>query len=261
MTNVERYLTAVIVDDEEKAITNLKKLLGIYCPLIKVLGTAVGSDAAIIIINDLKPDVVFLDIAMPKRDGFETLTHLNIMPLIVFVTAHDKYALNAIKISAVDYLLKPVDIVELVKVEKKLLEVQAILKNSPTDIYSSILGALTNAFNTPEAINKITLYNTQGYHIVDIQEVLYLIGADNYTTFYLNSNKKLVIAKTLKEYEDLLCNMGFVRIHKSSIINMLHLKNINSNNGLQAIMSDGQGITVSRRRATNLLDQAKKFLA
>lgn len=256
----EKVLRAIIVDDEEKAVSNLKKLLGLYCPSIKVVDTAIGSEPAISLINTVKPDVVFLDIAMPKRNGFEMLHMLETIPMIVFVTAHEKYALNAIKISAIDYLLKPVDITELIKVEQKLLEIQAILKDNFKETYHSVVGGLVNLMKVPEAIKKITLYNTQGYHIVDIEEILYLEGDDNYTSFHLDTKKKFVVSKTLKEYETLLSNMGFMRIHKSSIINLLHLKNINRENGMHAVMSDGQTISVSRRRAAELLEKAKQFL-
>src|SRR5580704_1208663 len=126
----KNYLNAIIVDDEFNAIANLKKLLGIYCPAIKVIDTAIGAESAALLINSLVPDVVFLDIAMPKKNGFELLNMLNFMPLIVFVTAHEKYALNAIKASAVDFLLKPVDITELKKVEEKLIHIQSIRKNN-----------------------------------------------------------------------------------------------------------------------------------
>ena len=185
---------------------------------------------------------------------------LEATPMIVFVTAHEKYALHAIKISAVDYLLKPVDIKELIKVENKLLEIRAILRDNFKETYQSVVGRLVNLMNVPDTAKKITLYNTQGYHIVDIEEILYLEGEDNYTSFHLDTKKKFVVSKTLKEYENLLSNMGFMRIHKSSIINLLHLKNISRENGVHAVMSDGKTISVSRRRAGDLLDKAKQFL-
>src|ERR1035437_5213046 len=124
--SVKNYLNAIIVDDELNAIATLKKLIGINCPSIKVIHTTDSVESAAVMINDQKPDVVFLDIAMPKKNGFESLNMLNFIPLIVFVTAYEKYALNAIKASAVDFLLKPVDITELKKVEEKLLQIQAI---------------------------------------------------------------------------------------------------------------------------------------
>ena len=256
----KKYLNAIIVDDEFNAITNLKKLLGIYCPFIKVIDTAVGADSAAILINSLKPDVVFLDIAMPRKNGFELLNMLTFMPLIVFVTAHEKYAINAIKASAVDFLLKPVDVTELKKVEEKLLQIQAIRKNTENEGYTAVVGNLVNMLHNPGVIKKITLPDAQGYNIVALEEVLYLEGDDNYTSFFLNKNKKVIVSKTLKEYESLLSDLGFFRIHKSSIINLLHLKNINKENGIDVVMSDGRKLTVSRRRSTELLDKARQYL-
>ncbi len=254
------YLSAIIVDDEASATANLKKLLGIYCQSIKVIDIAFGSESAALLINRLKPDVVFLDIAMPKKNGFELLDMLMFIPLIVFVTAHEKYALNAIKASAVDFLLKPVDIAELKKVEIKLQEIKAILGNSINQNYSSVVGHLVSMLHTPGVIKKITLHDSQGYNIINVDEILYLEGDDNYTSFYLNEHKKVIVSKTLKEYESLLCDIGFIRIHKSSIINLLHLKNIKRENGIDAVMSDGRTLAVSRRRSNELLDKAKQFL-
>jgi len=254
------YLNAIIVDDETHAVANLKKLLGIYCPSIKVTDTATGAESAALLINNLKPDVVFLDIAMPKKNGFELLNMLGYLPLIVFVTAYEKYALNAIKAAAVDFLLKPVSVTELLQVEKKLLLIQAVRENNPNENYNAVVGNLVNMLNNPGVIKKITLPDTHGYNIVDIDEIMYLEGDDNYTSFFLNRHKKVVVSKTLKEYENLLGDLGFMRIHKSSIINLLHLKNINKENGMDVVMSDGRRLPVSRRRSNELLDKAKQFL-
>jgi len=254
-------LTTVIVDDELPAITNLKKLLGIYCPSIRVIDTAIGADSAAMLINERKPDVIFLDIAMPRKNGFELLRMLHYTPLIVFVTAHEKYALNAIKASAVDFLLKPVDVNELKQVQDKLLQIQAIRKNNPHENYSAVVGNLVNMLHDPGVIKKITLPDTNGYNIVDLEDVMYLEGDDNYTSFHLIRHQKVVVSKTLKEYESLLSDLGFFRIHKSSIINFVHLRNINKDNGVDVVMSDGRSLAVSRRRSTELLEKAKLFVA
>lgn len=256
----DKYLEAIIVDDELNAIANLKKLLGNYCPSIKIIDTAVGAESAAVLINDLKPDVVFLDIAMPRKNGFELLNMLTYMPLIVFVTAYEKYALNAIKASAVDFILKPVDINELIKAEEKLLLIRAIREKNTTEDYTAVVGNLVHMLSNPGTIRKITLPDTYGYNIVDLEDILYLEGADNYTSFYLVNKKKIIVSKTLKEYEGFLSDLGFFRIHKSSIINLQHLKNINRENSIDVIMSDGHRLTVSRRRSAELLDKAKQYL-
>lgn len=257
----KNYLTAIIVDDEYNAIANLKQLLESYCPFIKIIDSAMGADSAVLMINKSKPDVLFLDISMPKKNGFELLNMLTYLPLIVFVTAHEKYALNAIKASAVDFLLKPVDINELKLVEKKLLQINALRKDSQYEGYNQVVGHLVHMLHNPGAIMKITLPDTNGYNIIDIADILYLEGEDNYTSFYLKKNKKLLVSKTLKEYEGLLTDLGFLRIHKSSIINLQHLKNINKMNGLDVVMSDGHRLAVSRRRSAELLDKAKQYLS
>ncbi len=256
----KNYLNSIIVDDELNAITNLKKLLDTYCPFIKIAGSAIDTESAAILINSLKPDVLFLDISMPKKNGFELLKMLHFMPLIVFVTAHEKYALNAIKASAVDFLLKPVDITELKKVEEKLLQIQNMRENNVNESYTTVVGNLVSMLHYRSVIKKITLPDAHDYKIVDLEDVLYLEGDDNYTSFYLNKHKKVIVSKTLKEYEDLLSDLGFFRIHKSSIINLFHLKNINRENGMNVVMSDGRTLAVSRRRSTELLDKAKQYL-
>jgi len=256
----EILLRAILIDDEYNAITNLRKLIDLYCPSIKVIDSAVGADSAAILINSHKPDVIFLDIAMPKKNGFELLNMLDFMPLIVFVTAHERYALNAIKASAVDFLLKPVDIGELKKVQEKLLLIQALRKNGTSESYNTVVGNLVHMLRHPGIIKKLTLPDTHGYNIVDLEDVLYLEGDDNYTSFYLNKHKKVIVSKTLKEYEEFLGDVGFFRIHKSSIINLHHLKNINKENGIEVVMSDGRTLAVSRRRSTELLGRAKQFL-
>jgi len=257
---INNYLNAIIVDDEVNAITNLKKLLGIYCTSTRVIDSATGAESAAILINSMKPDVVFLDIAMPKKNGFELLNMLTFMPLIVFVTAHEKYALNAIKASAVDFLLKPVDVTELKKVEEKLLHIQGFRKNNLNESYPAVVGNLVTMLSNPGVIKKITLADAHGYNIVDLEDVLYLEGDDNYTSFYLNKHKKVVVTKTLKEYESVLSDAGFFRIHKSSIINLHHLKKVSKEDGINAIMSDEHVLPVSRRRASELMDRVKQFI-
>ena len=253
------YISAIIVDDEINAITKLKKLLGMHCPAIKVVETALGADTAALYINNLRPDVVFLDIEMPGKSGFELINMLQYRPMIVFVTGQERYAIDAIKVSAVDFLLKPVAVSELINVEKKLLRIKALSEATARGRYVKRADTVPEGANAG-LIKKITLPDVQGYNIVDLEDVLYLKGADNYTSFYLNKHKKVVVSKTLKEYESLLGAMGFFRIHKSSIINLIHLKNINKENGLDVVMSDGRTLSVSRRRSTELLDKARRYL-
>ncbi len=256
----ENYLNAIIVDDEVFAINNLKELLSIYCPSIHVIDTALDAESAAELINSKEPDVIFLDISMPNKNGFDLLSMLNCMPLVVFVTAYEKYALKALKASAFDFILKPVSITELKKLEEKLLNQHIVTKNSLNDENKNAFLSLLNMLKNPSVIKKISLPNSSGYTTIDLADLLYLEGQGTYTHFYLNNHEKIVVPKTLKEYEGLLTNLGFMRIHKSSIINLLHLKKANYQNGMEVVMSDGQKLPVSRRKINELLGKIKLYI-
>jgi two-component system LytT family response regulator len=254
-------MTAILVDDELGAITNFQKLIGIYCPKIQIIATADSAEQAAALINKLLPEVVFLDISMPDKNGFELLNMLQVIPLIVFVTAHEHFALRAIKASAVDFLLKPVDVNELIKVEAKLENILLRKTSGIGESYNSIVSNLVGMLYNQSEIKKLTLHDLDGYKTVDIDKILYLEGDDNYTSFFIHNNGKHVVSKTLKGYEDLLNDMGFVRIHKSTIINMRHLKKVQKDNGVDVVMSDGKALPVSRRRVQELLEKAKIYIS
>lgn len=256
----KKYLNAIIVDDEEKAIQNLRKLIDTYCPSISVAHVAVGVDSAAMLINHHKPDVVFLDISMPKKSGFDLLHLLTYMPLVVFVTAYEKYALNAIKASAVDFLLKPVDVNELKKVEEKLLLIHSFRETGQSRNYDMVVSNLVHMLQQPGTLTNITLADSSGYNIVPVDDILYLEGEDNYTYFHLNKHPKIVVSKTLKDYEDLLHEAAFFRIHKSSIINLKHLKKVTTDDSICAVMSDGHKLPVSRRRFAEFVENAKHYI-
>jgi len=251
-------LSALIVDDEVNAISNLKNLIATYCPAINVIDTATGAESAAILIHDLKPDVLFLDISMPRKNGFDLLNSLHYFPSVVFVTAYEKYALTAIKASAVDYLLKPVNISELITVEDKLLKIHAMKRGSGYENYNSTVSNLVTMIQNPGTIRNITLPGTDGYTITDINNILYLEGMNNYTAFHMVDRPKILVSKTLKEFEELLSDSGFIRIHKSSIINIRHLKKVNIDDTVSAQMADGSILAVSRRRAAELVEIVKQ---
>ena len=181
-------LSAIVIDDEVFAVSNLCNLLSSFCHFIHVIGTASNATEAISKINTLKPDIVFLDVNMPNQSGFDILESLNQLPLVVFVTAHEQYALRAMKVCAVDFLLKPIDINELIETENKLLQLHSI-KAQVRDDYKIVLRNLTGMLNKPEGIKKITLASNNGYEIIDIEHIIYLSGEDNYTTFYFTNRK------------------------------------------------------------------------
>jgi len=252
-------LKAIVVDDEPGAVNNLCKLISTYCSSIIVSGTSNSVDNAAEMINNTQPDVVFLDVSMPGKNGFELLGMLKFHPLIVFVTAYEQYAIKAIKASAVDFLLKPVDVNDLKQVEQKLLHVQQFKTSTGMAGYSSALTNLATIVANPGVVRTITIPTTDGYTIADIKDILYMEGVNNYTAFHFSNSTRVLVSRTLREYEELLSDAGFIRIHKSSIINLMHLKKLLTEDGVSALMADGKMLAVSRRRASELMERTKQY--
>lgn len=250
-------LSAILVDDEKHSLSNLSFLIKGNCRLIEVIDTANDSLLAIQKINHLKPEVVFLDINMPNHSGFQIIEQLSYIPLVVFVTAHEKYALQAFKSCALDFLLKPIDIRELVETEKKIYQLFQI-KTQLNLSYKESLNSLGLLINQQFPIKKLTLPGINGHEIIDIDSIIYIHGENNYSFFHLDPPKNLVVAKTLKEYEELLSPNGFIRIHKSYIINLSYLKTIKKLDVPEVILRNGDCLPISRRRMPELLEWVKK---
>jgi two-component system, LytTR family, response regulator len=240
-------LTALIVDDEKLSRENLKTLIGEYCKNIEVIGEANSVKTANSKIMELEPDVLFLDINMPRQSGFDLLQSLpeyNFM--VVFVTAHNEYGIQAVKVNAVDYLLKPIDINELKSAEDKLLQRRSIKEES-------------RLHNNYQEYKKIIVNHSQGFSIIDIDNIVRLEASRNYTKIYLNDNTEIISSKNLKEFEDILNIKTFCRVHKSHLINLKYLREYSNLEGGTAIMSDNSKIIISRRRFQEFLDKLKDF--
>ncbi len=250
-------LSVLIIDDESFAIANLSNLIASYCPSLQVIGSAQCVAEGTVMINTKKPDVIFLDINMPEQNGFDLLNHLTHIPSVVFVTAHEKYALEAMKVCAVDFLMKPISIAELKKTQIKLLQIHTI-KPDIRKNYSQVLRNLSAIMDNPGSIKKITLHGAEGYEIFEIDDIRYLTGEGNYTKFHFATHKEFMISKTLRDYEEMLEPFGFMRIHKSVVVNLAHIKKIIQKDSVDVLMSDGKTIDVARRRISELLDWAKE---
>lgn len=251
-------LTVLLIDDESPAITNLANLITTYCPSLRVIATASSVAEGTIKVNTLKPDVIFLDVNMPGQNGFELLNQITYLPSVVFVTAHEKYALQALKVSAVDFLLKPINIDELVQTQMKILQIHT-LKPEIRKNYSHVLRNLSAIMDKPGSVRKITLYGSNGYEIFEMDDILYLSGEDNYTSFHFLTHKDILVTRTLKDYEDMLEPFGFMRIHKSTIANLFHVKKILRNECLEIVLTDGTQLQVSRRKSMDLLEWSKNI--
>lgn len=251
-------LKAVIVDDESNNIDNLKFLLEHDCKGVEVTGTAANAAEARILLAAVDPDVVFLDISMPGENGFELLDSLPGRKFhVIFVTAHSEYAMQAIKASAVDYLLKPIHIDHLVAAVAK---VQQRLNNKASlaqDQY--LLNELLQNIKSKEAPAKIALPQLGGFTFLDINQIVSLQADSNYTIIHKKDMHKLVVTRTLKDFEDILDNNLFLRVHKSYIVNLSCVKEYSTADGGMVKMEDGNVWSVSRRQLDLFLQKMKNF--
>ncbi|HEY1060958.1 MAG TPA: LytTR family DNA-binding domain-containing protein [Daejeonella sp.] len=255
-------LNAIIVDDEEYSRKSLFFLIDGYCPKVKIRGIAKSVQEARQMLKSNEIDLVFLDIAMPNEDGFGLLPDLQkISGSVIFTTAHNQYALRALKASAVDYLLKPVDIDELNEAIEKAVTWKGLNQtNNPNSPDHSLqLNSLEENLNEIKKITKLNLPHLNGFNILNVNSIIYVEADSNYSIFHLENQGRVVVSKHLKEYEEILINTGFSRIHKSTIINLKHLKNYSNKNGLIVSMSDTSEHTVSRRRVSDFLETVRLF--
>jgi two-component system LytT family response regulator len=249
-------MRTILVDDEPDGIRTLKKLLELNCPEVEIVATCSNANAAIQRLEELKPDLVFLDIRMPGKSGLEMLTELAVRDFeVIFVTAHNEYMLQALQFSAVDYLMKPVDedrLVEAVDRVRKRLKLERVPGQTETLIHN------INKAGSPAEM-KLCLPTQKGFTIVRLEEIVYCEANRSYTVFHFTNHKPVIISKPLFDYDRLLTESGFLRVHKSFLINLLHVKEYIRGEGGTILMSDGAEIEVSRRKKEQFLLKVKDF--
>jgi len=236
-------MKAIIVDDEKHCRESLQAMLRMHCPDVQVAAVCPDAMTAITTIGTHQPDLVFLDIEMPRMNAFDLLQKLNSIDFeIIFTTAYDQYAIRAIKCSALDYLLKPVDADELKQAVDKL-------KNRPRHNMEKeqLQQVVSNLSNTAQQDFKLIIATLDGNYFLLPDEIIYCEGNDNYTHFHLTKGRKLVSAKTLKEYEEMLAEQGFLRIHKSYLVNLKYAVKFSKSNST-LILQDYTTLEVSRRK-------------
>lgn len=244
-------LKTIIIDDEPDAIESLSVLLSDFIDGIDIVDSAEGIDAGYELINKVQPQLVFLDINMKDGTGFDLLNRFEKIPFqVIFVTAYDQYAIKAFKYAAIDYLLKPIDLQELrssVERAKKF-----ILDNNIHD-YQFVKSIYKDPFPA-----KLALPNLEGFDLIEIKNIIRCEGQNNYTTFVLDGGKKFVVSKTLKEYESILSQHGFLRVFQSHLINTKFIQRYIKGRGGTVIMSDGVYVPVSRDKKEILLKVIKQ---
>ena len=252
-------ITAVLIDDDENLRDGMRGLLELYAPEIKIIGEAEDVQTGTSIIEKLRPQVVFLDILLHDGTGFDILEQIaqrngKTTSHIVFITAHEEYAIKAFRFSALDFLLKPVDPDELQKVIAKIM---AVLERN--DNYAHIDLLIENIRKKVDNFKRIALSTADGIHVFEVADIIRCEGEDNYTTFYIKNNKPVIISRTLKEYEDLLGEYGFERIHQSHLINLAYLKSYIKKDGGYVVMADNANLPISQRKKERLQELIKAF--
>ena len=247
---------SILIDDEPRGLSSMQKLLELNCPDVEIIATCSSVDEAIEKIKILNPDLAFLDISMPVKNGFDLLKELKSSPFeVIFVTAHNQFMIEAFHFSAIDYLLKPVDddlLIDAVKRARKRIEEKSGNKNIETFLHN------LKQKQSPQKM-KLCIPSLKGFQVIDLDDILYAESSGNYTNLYFSNNKMVCTSKPMHEYETLLEDAGFVRIHKSILVNLLHIKEYLRGEGGSVILSNGHEVEVARRKKDLLLAKMKEY--
>jgi two-component system LytT family response regulator len=240
-------IRAIIIDDEPESRKVVANILNNFCKDVTILGEADGVASGIKLINQEQPDVIFLDIQMPDGDGFDILESFETITFhVIFITAYNQYAIKAIEFSAIDYLLKPLDPAKLLKAVEKLKNLSPKTNQSSERVEM----LLKNKNN----ISKIALPTLNGYRFVRVRDIIRCEANNNYTSFYLQTTEKIVVTRTLKDFELILKDDSFIRVHQSHLINVDYVEQYIKGDGGTAIMSDGSEVEISRRKKDQFLN-------
>ena len=239
--------TAIIIDDVPQARKTLQQDLEIYCPEIKLIGTAEGVVSGAKLLKKERPTILFLDIQMKDGSGFDLL---DVLPAInfhvIFTTASDAFAIKAFRYAAIDYLLKPIDPEELIEAVEKA-------KNTPATASESF-DLLKTTIQEKVTPKKLALHTQEKIHITPIADIVRCASNGNYTQFYFSNGEKLLVTKTLKEYDKLLSQNNFLRVHQSHLVNPDHIKAFLKIDGGYLKMVDGAEVPVSSRKKGMVLE-------
>ncbi len=241
-------IKAIIVDDEPYSCESLVTLLERYCPAVKVADICYSGEAALAAIHEQQPQIVFLDIEMPRMNGFEMLEKIpEIKFELIFTTSYDQYAIKAIRFSALDYLLKPIDREELQRAVQKVLQ----RLQSPLPQQMEIL--LQKIHQPSSPVQKIALPTMEGLQMVALNSIISCVSNSNYTTFLLKNKQRLIVSRPLKEIEEMLEEYSFLRVHNCYVINLNEIDKYIKGEGGYLVMSDGTSVDVSRSKKEVLL--------
>lgn len=241
-------LKAILVDDELSSLQNLQQKLIEFCPDVNVIATAQQPEEAILLIKQLKPDVLFLDIEMPRISGFRMLDELGSYDFdIIFTTAYNHYAVEAIRISAFDYLTKPIAIKDLQNAIERLVKEKRIVTRERIDVLKQSLS------ESKSQDDKIAVPTAEGLEFIIIKNIIHIESSSNYSKLFLSDGKTMLVTKLLKDFEDMLLPYRFYRVHNSHLINLSYIKKYIRGEGGQVVLQTGETIDVARRKKDDFL--------
>lgn len=247
---------AIIVDDENRSVETLKIILQQFCTNeVEIVGTANCIQDAYTLIHSVSPDIVFLDVEMPHGSGFDLLEKIPKPNFeVIFTTGFDRYAVTAIKFSALDYLLKPINIEE---VREAVSKAKKRIEGKHTQ--NSLEHLINNLRHPRDKTNKIPISVVNGFQFVPVNTIVYCEADDDYTYIHLTDNQKLTVSKNIKEFEDILANYDFFRIHHSYLVNRDYIKKYVKGEGGTILTEQGNELPVSRRRKQEFLEWLSNF--
>lgn len=250
-------LKAILIDDEKNNLDNLEQLLGAHCPAIEIIGTAMNAAEGKKMIVKHQPDLLFLDIQMPGKSGFDLLQELSTYDFeVIFITAFDQYAIQAIKFSAVDYLLKPINPAELQQAVER-----AVVKNKQKRQNLQLENLIQLLYQKKDT-HRIALTTLKETRFIPTADIVRCEASNNYSIFFLTDREKITVSKPIYEYEELLTPYGFIRCHQSHLVNRDHVKSWVKEDGGYLLLTTGDQVPVSRNKkeaVINAMDHNRSF--
>lgn len=247
-------IRAICIDDEKNSLEMIEWLLKTYCPEVEIIAMTQLPEEGVNLIQQLHPDVVFLDIEMPRMNGFDVLEKLKEIKFeVIFTTAYDQFAVKAFRYAAFNYLLKPIDSEELMGTVARLKQKLSVPGTAQIELL------LQSVLNKEKQIDRIALSTNDGLIFVQTKDISYCQAESNYTKVVLENQQKILVAKTLKEIDETLAGKDFFRVHHSYLVNVNHIQKFVRGEGGYIIMPDGTQITISRSKKDEFFQLFAKF--
>lgn len=252
---MNKPLKTIIVDDEQNAVDFISCIIREYCPQLEVAGKANNVAEGVERINELKPDLIFLDVEMPHGTGFDLLTHFPEKKFeVIFITAFNHYAIRAIKFSAVDYILKPVNITEFIEATERVIRKLSDNTRNSNENFRILMENLKTSHPS-----RLAIPTSDGMEYLNPREIIRIEADRSYSWFYLSGNRKILVSKHLKEFQDLLDEKNFFRSHNSHLINLRFVRKYIRKDGGYIEMQDGAEIPISRNKKDLFISNMSKF--